>query len=76
MRKNRRQPGAIAGAPALPIKRTDTSGNPSESYNREHMADVRREWLHEFRRSRKRATELTLTEIRNIEARVRKELYP
>jgi hypothetical protein len=76
MRKNKGQLKVRASAPTLPIERTDTPGNPSESYNWEHMAAVQREWLHQFRRPLKRVSDLTLTEIRTIEARVRKELYP
>lgn len=75
MRKNNSQLRFIDEAPTLPMKRSDTSGNPSESYNRGHMAAVQQEWL-QFGRPRKSASDLTLTEIRNIEARVRKELYP
>ncbi len=76
MRKNKIQLKINADAPPLPIIRTDTSGNPSESYHWGHMAAVRREWLHQFRRPPKSAPDLTLTEILSIEARVRKELYP
>ena len=76
MRRNKTQLKVIAGAPPLPIKRTDTSGIPSETYDGEHMAAVRWEWLRQFGRLRKSDPDLTLKEIRNIEARVRKELYP
>ena len=76
MRKNKDQPKFTVDAPALPIKRTDTSGNASESDPWGHMAAVRREWLHQFRHPRKSASDLTLIEIRSIEAQVRKELYP
>ena len=76
MRKNKGQLKVIDDAPRLPIKRTDTSGNPSESYHWGHMAAVRREWLHQFGDLRNSASDLTVIEIRSIEARVRKELYP
>ena len=76
MKKNKIQLKISTGAPPLPIIRTDTFGNPSESYHGKRMAAVRREWLHQFRRPRKSAPDLTLTEIKSIEARVRKELYP
>ena len=76
MRKSRGRLEVIDDAPALPVKRTDTSGSASKSYYWGHLAAVRREWLHQFGRLRKRASDLTLIEIRNIEARVRKELYP
>jgi hypothetical protein len=72
MRKNKIQLKVSTDAPPLPIKRTDTSGSPGERY----MAAVQWEWLHQFRRLRKSAPDLTLTEIESIEARVRKELYP
>ena len=76
MRKSISQLKGNADAPPLPIKRTETPGNSSESYDWEHMAAVRREWLHQFRRPRKSAPDLTVTEIKSIEERVRKELYP
>lgn len=76
MRKNNIQLKVIAGAPPLPIKRTDTSGIPSETYDGEQMAAVRWEWLRQFGRLRKSDPDLTLKEIQSIEARVRKELYP
>ena len=55
---------------------TDTSGNPSESYHWGHMAAVRREWQLEFWSPTVNGFELTLSEIRSIETRVRRELYP
>jgi hypothetical protein len=55
---------------------TDTSGNPSESYDWRHMAEVRREWQHEFWLPCVDTFELTVAEVRNIEMRVRRELYP
>jgi len=76
MRKNESRLKVGAGAPTLPIKRTDTSGNSGEAYRRGPLAAVRREWLHQFGRLRKSAPDLTLAEIKSIEARVRKELYP
>jgi hypothetical protein len=76
MRRNNSQLRVIASSPAPSTKLTDTSGNPSESYHWRHMAEVRREWQHEFWRPCVDAFELTLTEIRSIEMRVRRELYP
>ncbi|HEX5733621.1 MAG TPA: hypothetical protein VF131_12370 [Blastocatellia bacterium] len=76
MRKNYSQLKVIAGAPTLPIKRTDTSGIPSETYHEGHKAAMQWEWLRQLGRLRKSDPDLTLKEIRNIEARVRKELYP
>jgi hypothetical protein len=55
---------------------TDTSGNPSESYYWRHMAEVRREWQHEFWHPYVDTFELTLAEITRIETQVRRELYP
>ena len=55
---------------------TDTSGNPSESYDWRHMAEVRQEWQHEFWHPYVDAFELTLAEITRIETQVRRELYP
>ncbi len=62
MRKNENKLRVVADAHLPSAKRTDRSGSLSES---QHV-----------RRSRKGAPELTLAEIRSIEARVRKELYP
>jgi hypothetical protein len=73
MRKNKSQLRAGEGSPKLPIKGADTSGNPGESYTQGHRAVVRRD---PFRPLRKSAPDLTLMEIRDIEAQVRKALYP
>lgn len=72
----RSQLRVIAGSPAPSTRLTDTSGNPSESYHWGHMAEVRREWQHEFWLPCVDAFELTLAEIRSIEIQVRRELYP
>ena len=66
----------IAGSPAPSTRLTDTSGNPSESYHWRHMAEVRREWQHEFWLPSVDAFELTLAEVMSIEMQVRMELYP
>jgi hypothetical protein len=66
----------IADSPVQSATLTDTSGNPSESYHWRHMAEVRREWQHEFWHPHVDAFELTLAEITNIETQVRRELYP
>ena len=66
----------IAGSPVPSTRLTDTSGNPSESYHWRHMAEVRREWQHEFWSPSVDALELTLAEITKIETQVRRELYP
>lgn len=76
MRRNNRQLRLIADTPAASTNLTDTSGNPSKSYYWKQMAAVRREWQHEFWRPYVNGFELTLAEITNIEARVRRELYP
>ena len=76
MRKNKGQLGISAGVPLPQIKHMDTSGDTGKSYHRVYLAAVRREWLLLFGRLREGASDLTFTEIRNIEARVRKELYP
>ena len=76
MRRNNRQLRLVADTTAVSTKLTDTSGNPSESYNWRHMAAVRREWQHEFWRPRENAFELRLAEITRIETQVRRELYP
>jgi hypothetical protein len=75
MRRNNSQLRVVSG-PASFAKLTDTSGNPSESYHWSQMAAVRREWQHEFGRPYVNGFELTLAEIRSIETRVRRELYP
>lgn len=76
MRRNNRQLRAVVNSPAGPPKLTDTSGNPSESYHWRQMAAVRREWQHEFWRRDVNGFELSVAEIRTIEMRVRRELYP
>ena len=76
MRRNNRQLRLVADTPAVTTKLTDTSGNPSESYNWRHMAAVHGEWRHEFWRPREHEFELGLAEITRIETQVRRELYP
>ena len=76
MRRTNNQLRLVASSLASSENLTDTSGNPSESYNWRHMATVRREWQHEFWSPCVNALELTLSEIMSIETRVRKELYP
>ena len=66
----------IARSAAPSTRLTDTSGNPSESYDWRHMAEVRREWQHEFWLPFVDTFELTVAEVRSIEMRVRRELYP
>ena len=70
MRKNKNHLRVIGGAPPLPIKRTDTPDDSIESHQEERTAAVRWGWL------RKGDPDLTLMEIRSIEAQVRKKLYP
>ena len=76
MRRNNRRLKLIADSAAVSTNLTDTAGNPSESYYWGHLADVRREWMHEFWVPRVDAFEITLAEIRRIELQVRRELYP
>jgi hypothetical protein len=76
MRRTNRQLRVIIKSPAPNVNLTDTSGNPSESYNWGHLATLRREWLNEFWTPRVDKFELTLAEIRSIETLVRRELYP
>lgn len=76
MRRNSTHLRLIAESPVSSNRLTDTSGNPSESYYWRHMAAVRREWQNEYWRPHVDAVVLTLTEIRGIESRVRRELYP
>jgi hypothetical protein len=40
------------------------------------MAEVRREWQHEFWLPSVDTFELTVADVRSIEMRVRRELYP
>jgi hypothetical protein len=76
MRKSNSQLRLIAKSPVSSTTLTDTSGNPSESYHWRHMATVRREWQQEFWRPTMKSLELTPGERVDIEAWVRKELYP
>lgn len=70
------QLGVAVSSPALSAQLTDTSGNPSESFYRGHMAAVRREWRQQFGHRAVATPETTVSEMRSIEARVRKSLYP
>ncbi len=47
MRRTNNQLRLVANSLAASTKLTDTSGNPSESYDWRHMATLRREWQHE-----------------------------
>lgn len=76
MRNTQRNLKLIDKRRAPVTKLTDTSGNPSESYNWRHMAEVRRACQQELWRSAANASNLSVAEIVNIEMRVRKELYP
>jgi hypothetical protein len=76
MRKNKSQLRVAAGAPLPAIKRTDASGKPIEIYRRGKMAAVWRKWRHRLSRLGEDSPDLTFTEMRIIEAWVRKELYP
>lgn len=76
MRRNSSHLRIITSSPAPSTKLTDTSGNPSESFYWSHIAKVRRELQQEFWRPCVDEFELSLAEIRSIETRVRRELYP
>jgi hypothetical protein len=76
MRRSNRQLRLMTDDPVASTKLTDTAGNPSESYHWRQMAAVRREWQHEFWHPHVDSFEVTLAEIRSIETRVRRELYP
>lgn len=76
MRKSTSQLRVVISNAAPSTQLTDTSGNPSESYRWSHMAAVRREWRQQFCHQYAETSEPTLAEMRSIEARVRKELYP
>jgi hypothetical protein len=76
MRKSNTRLRLIVESPIPSTRFTDTSGNPSESYHWSHMAAVRREWQHEFWLPYVNDVDFPLSEIMNIETRVRRELYP
>ena len=76
MIRTNNQLNLIANRVAAETKLTDTSCNPSESYDWRRMATMLREWRHEFWRLNMKPLELTLDDRVCIEARVRKELYP
>jgi len=76
MRKTNNLLRLIIPSPLQSTGLSDTSGNPSESYNWGHMTTLREEWLHQFRHPYVNAFEPTTTEIMSNEMRVRKELYP
>jgi hypothetical protein len=76
MRRHSTNLRLIADSAVSSTMLTDTAGSPSESYHWSHMAAIRREWQHEFWHPHVDAFAMTLTEIRSIESRVRRELYP
>ena len=76
MRRTNIQLKPIVDTTAASTNLTDASGNPSESYDWRQMEAVRREWQNEFWHPYVNDFELTLAEIKNIETRVRRELYP
>jgi hypothetical protein len=76
MRKSTSHLRALVSRPAPSTQLTDVSGNPSESYRWSHMAAVRREWRHQFGHRYVETSETTATELRSIEAQVRRALYP
>jgi hypothetical protein len=75
MRKTNQLNVVVSGL-AAENRLKDTAGSPSESYDWRHMANVLREWRHEFWRPFIKRLDLTRAERVSIEARVRKELYP
>jgi hypothetical protein len=76
MRKSQSQIKLIANNSVPLTKITDTAGNPSESYDWEHLALVRQEWQNEFWQPQVNAFEPTLIEITGTETWVRKAFYP
>jgi hypothetical protein len=66
----------IVHSPSLTTSLTDTSGNPSESYNWRQMAAVRRAWQQEYWRAYVNPFDLSVAEMMSTEVRVRRELYP
>ncbi len=76
MRKSTGQLRVVVNNAPPSTQLTDTSGSPRESYRWSHMAAVRREWRQQFCHPYVETSSLTLTEMRTIEARVRKALYP
>jgi hypothetical protein len=76
MRRTNKQLRLAPDSRVVSTTLTDTAGNPSESYYWRQMAAVRRESQHELWRPCTDTIELTLAEIRGIEAKVRSELYP
>jgi hypothetical protein len=75
MRKNNNQIRIVASHPALPILIKEASGSPGNSFLG-HLMMILRKWQKRFRHPYMSEAEPTLTEIRSIEARVRKALYP
>jgi len=70
--------------PTLSNISSDTQGNPSETLNSSLLATIKREWIHQLRATKiikgkaiyKKILEpISLDEIREIEEKVRKELY-
>jgi hypothetical protein len=75
MRKNNNQIRSVASHPALPIKIKEASGSPGKSFLG-YLVTILRKWQNRFRHPYMSEAEPTLTEIRSIEAQVRKKLYP
>lgn len=76
MRKSKSQLKVVVSNGALSTQLTDTSANSGESSRWSRLAAVRRAWQRQFRPRYVEVSEMTLTELRSIEARVRKALYP
>jgi hypothetical protein len=76
VRNSKRQLRLMPDNPGPSTKQTDTSGNPSETYNWAHLAAVRQEWQHQIRYPYVNMLRPSETEIRSIERWVRNELYP
>ena len=66
MRRDNRQPDSLPMPPVKSTKLSDTSGNPSESYDWRQLAVVRQEWQQAFRYPYVNRFELTLAELRTL----------
>jgi hypothetical protein len=76
MSKNNNQLKLVVNHDAPSIHLIDPTTNPGERSRWSRWAAMRRTWLRKFFPRYVKASEMTLMEVRSIEARVRKALYP
>ncbi len=76
MRKYNNQLKVVVNNDAPSTQLFEPITNPGESSRWNRWAVMRRAWLRKLFPRYVKASEMTLTEVRSLEARVRKALYP